>query len=385
MDIKNILQVLPKLELGGVERGVVEISRLLVQDGHKSYVVCSGGSLVTQLRKDGGVPLIIPSIKSKAPWNIIINIFRLVRLIRRHNINIVHARSRAPAWSAFWAARICKVPFITTFHGTYSLGNNWLTYWLKQRYNSIMARGEVVIAPSQYIKRHIMQHYSDYQPPIVVIPRGVDCDYFNPDNIDSEEVIAARLRYGIAPNQTVIMLPGRLSWWKGHHILLEALVQLRDIKNLLCCFVGIDTTQQSNYYRMITKIIDEYKIAPQILMLPPASEMNLMYTLSDLVISPSIIPEAFGRVIAEAQAMRKIVIASRHGGAAEIIEEGKTGWLYDNNNPDLLALKIRRFLEMNPEERQVMGECARQRVLNNFTLRNMYTHTRESAYIAKAV
>ncbi|MBL4721338.1 MAG: glycosyltransferase family 4 protein, partial [Alphaproteobacteria bacterium] len=306
-----VLQVLPSLVTGGVERGSVDIAAALVAQGGRAIVVSSGGPMAHDVTRVGGEHITLP-VHSKNPFVIRKNIGRLAKIVRSRNVDILHARSRAPAWSAYYAARKTGAGFVTTFHGTYNLGPP-----LKKFYNSIMTRGDKVIAISEHIARHILETYNCDPARIRVIHRGVDFDVFDPAQVSAERVIKLSSDWRLPDGVPVIMLPGRLTRWKGQIVLIEALALLqRD--DIRCIIVGSDQGR-SRYVREMQARIEALNLSSVVHIVGDCRDMPAALMLSDVVVHASTDPEAFGRVIVEAQAMGRPVVAADHGAGREII------------------------------------------------------------------
>ncbi|MSO91934.1 MAG: glycosyltransferase [Rhodospirillales bacterium] len=364
----TILQVLPALGgEGGVERGTVEVAQAIVEAGGRAIVASSGGPQVRELARVGAQHVMLP-VASKNPLVVYKNIERLAELIQRERVDIVHARSRAPAWSAYYAARRTGRHFVTTFHGTYSREN-----WVKRRYNAVMTRGERVIAISAFIGGHIRQMYGVPADRIRIIPRGVDLERFAPRAVKAERVATLATAWRLVDGLPVVMLPARLTRWKGQTVFIDAIRKLarRDIQ---CLLVGSDQGR-SEYRREIETLIDRHDLGPIVRIVDHCPDMPAAYMLTDIAISASTDPEAFGRVIAEAQAMGRPVIASDHGGARETIVEGETGWLVAPNDADALAAAIGRALNLSADARQRLSVRAARHARENFSKQVMCAKT----------
>ena len=356
----TVLQVLPALGAGGgVERGTVEIARAIVEAGGRSLVASAGGIMVHELTRARAEHFPLP-VDSKNPLVMRANVGRLERLIAEQSVDIVHARSRAPAWSAWYAARRAGAHFITTFHGTYSAGNP-----LKRRYNAIMTRGERVIAISSFIAGHIRQIYGVPAARIRVIPRGVDLERFDPARVSAERVAQLAGQWRLGDGLPVIMLPGRLTRWKGQTVFLEAVARLGR-KDIRCVLVGSDQGR-ADYRRELEDIISRHDLGTVVRLVDHCPDMPAAYMLTDVVVSASTDPEAFGRVVPEAQALGRPVIASDHGGARETIIEGETGWLTPPGDAEALAATLARVLAIGAEARQALAGRAIQHVRQNFS------------------
>ncbi len=329
----NVLQILPDLNAGGVERTVLETVEVLVGGGHGAHVLSNGGRLVPELEAMGGVHH-TAAVGSKnilsVPWRIA----GIRRLIAEHEIDIVHARSRAPAWPAMFAARAEKVPFVTTYHGVYNAKSA-----LKRGYNSVMAKGDIVIANSNFTCEHIIREHGTSPETIVVIPRGVDMAMFNPDRIVKSDAIDRRATWGVAEGDTLILLPGRLTRWKGQAVAIEALFHLPLDTHLV--LLG-DPQGRDDYVAELRQQAEELNIAHRVHIPGHDTNVAVAYSAADIVICPSTDPEAFGRTAAEAQAMSRPVIAADHGGAVEVVVDGVTGWRTPPGDAKALAEAIGR-------------------------------------------
>ncbi len=356
----TILQVLPAMTSGGVERGTVEISLAIVRAGWKSLVASSGGPMVTGVSYTGGEHINLP-LESKNPWVMYQNYHALVEVIKRHDVSIIHARSRAPAWSAYYAAKKTGIPFVTTFHGVYGLESDW-----KRRYNSIMVKGDRVIAVSNYIRDHILKEYECDPSKITVIHRGADLAVFHPDNIAKGqlEILTKAWRLPEEP-APIILMPGRFSRWKGHEVLIKALAKLPN-QHFLCIMMG-DSTNHPDYTEELKKLVIREKLEGRVRFAPNSKYMSEAYTLAEVVVVPSIEPEAFGRVPVEAQAMGKIVVTTNHGGAMETVVEGETGFLVEPNNVDAMARALQLVMEMGKDRKLEMEQAAINHVWEHFS------------------
>ncbi|CAA7618848.1 glycosyltransferase family 4 protein [Magnetospirillum sp. UT-4] len=363
-----VLQVLPALVTGGVERGTVEVAQALVEAGWTSIVASSGGPMVRELTRVGAEHVEMP-LASKKPWDMRANVGRLEALIRERGVDIVHARSRAPAWSALAAANRTGAHFLTTFHGTYNLG--W--FGLKHVYNSVMTRGERVIAISDFIAEHARRIYGVDAARIRVIHRGVDLRKFDPVRVSPERIIQLAHRWRLPDGFPVIMLPGRLTRWKGQEVLIRALAELgrHDVR---CLLVGSDQGR-TGYRQDLVNLIRKLDLVDVVHIVDECNDMPAAYMLTDIAVSASTDPEAFGRVVVEAQAMGRPVIATDHGGARETILPGRTGWLVTPGDPSSLASALARFLTLTAEERGDMAVLAQSFVRENFTREAMCAKT----------
>ncbi len=363
-----ILQVLPRLETGGVERGTIEIAEALRAAGARPIVVSAGGQMERELDRMDAVHVRLP-VHSKNPLTMWRNVEALAEVIRRYDVKLVHARSRAPAWSARAAARRCGVPFVTTFHGAYNRG----PFGIKGGYNAVMASGDRVIAISQFIARHVQEFYRVPQSRIRVIPRGVDLDRFDPARVSPERMIALATQWRLREDLPVVMLPGRLTRWKGQLTLIEALARLGR-KDLVCLLVGSDQGR-TRYRERLEAMVAAKGLESVVHIVNGCNDMAAAYLLCDYVVSASTDPEAFGRVIVEAQAMGRPVIASRHGGALETVTPGETGWLVAPADPNELAQAIATALDTPAAERARMAEACRTQARETYSRELMCSRT----------
>jgi glycosyltransferase involved in cell wall biosynthesis len=366
----TVLQVLPALgEQGGVERGTVDVAAAIVAAGGRAFVASAGGPRVHALARVRADHVTIPA-DSKNPVAIFRNSRRLAELIRREQVDLVHARSRAPAWSAFAAAERCGVPFVTTFHGTYGTGGP-----LKLRYNSIMARGERVIAISNFIADHVHRVYGVPLSRLRVIHRGADLDHFNPDHVSADRLITQATRWRLEDGFPLVLLPGRLTRWKGQSVLIEALARLRR-RDLRCIILGSDQGR-SGYRRELETLIVARGLGGIVRLIERAEDLPAAYMLSDVVVSASTQPEAFGRVLVEAQALGRPVIGTDHGGSRETVLQGETGWLTPPGDADALAEAIDQAVGLTARQRLRVAEVAIAHVRAHFGKDTMCAKTLE--------
>lgn len=366
----TVLQVLPALNVGGgVERGTVEIAAAIVAAGGRAIVASSGGNLVHDLTRVGAEHITLP-LASKNPLRIYRNIDALAAVIREKQVDIVHARSRAPAWSALFAARRTAKPFVTTFHGTYNKRTA-----VKRLYNSVMARGDRVIAISGFIGGHVRRHYGVPNERIRVIHRGVDVEKFAPASVSAQRIVALAEEWRLTDGHPVVALPGRLTRWKGQTVFIEAIKRLAR-RDLRCVLIGSDQGRE-DYRQEIESMINRYDLGGVMRMVDECRDMPAAYMLSDIVVSASTDPEAFGRVVIEAQALGRPVIATDHGGPRETVVEGETGWRIPPGDPQALADAIRHALDMTPQARQKMAERGIKNARENFTKDLMCNRTLE--------
>ena len=335
---KTILQVLPSLFSGGVERGTIEIAKALKAEGFNSIVVSSGGKMVDELTSTGTEHIVMP-VNNKNPINIWYNSLKLTKLIKEKKIDIIHARSRAPAWSCILASKKSNVHFVTTFHCIYNFNNIFKKY-----YNSIMTKSDKVIAVSNFVKKHIIENYHISGNKITTIHRGVNHQYFSPNNVSDKDISLFKKKYNINEKKPIILMPSRFTRWKGHEVLIHALSKINN-QMFYCLLVG-DSANHQQYLNELHQLINKYNLNNKIGIFPNEKEMDKLYAISNIIISSSLRPEAFGRTIIEGQAMEKLVIATNIGGAAETIIDGKNGFHVTPGNIDDLTKKIKKCFEL---------------------------------------
>ena len=366
----KVLQVIPKLGHGGAEIGCYDLAHYLYENDCSSYIVTSGGTLIKYINRKK-VKLIRLPVQSKNPILILLNAIILTIIILILNINIVHARSRAPAWSCLIATKITGRKFVTTFHGTYNFKNN-----IKKFYNSVMLRSNLIIAGSNFIFSHINENYSKYLKPekkFLVIFRGINTDYYDPKKIKEKDEIQLISKWKIDKEKKVILLPARLTAWKGHEIFLEALNKLKinePQKKFIAVILGSDQGRKI-YKKRLIRLVEQYRLINDVIFIDNFELMPIAYKISDIVISSSIEPEAFGRVAVEAQAMEKPIIASNIGGSNETIIDEKTGFLYPAGNSDILSQKLSHIFDLNDETLKSMGIEGRKNVIKKFNVEKM--------------
>ncbi|HVY13782.1 MAG TPA: glycosyltransferase family 4 protein [Rhodopila sp.] len=349
-----VLQVLPSLVTGGVERGTVEITQAIAAAGATALVASAGGPLVAQIQRAGGTHIALP-LKTKNPWRIWHNADALAAVIRDRKVSLVHARSRGPAWSAWLACRRTGVPFITTYHGTY---DESLPF--KRHYNAVMARGRIVIAASHYIAELVQTRYGVDPARIRVIPRGVDLAVFDPASVTGQRIAKLAAQWRVPDDARIIVLPGRLTAWKGHRVLLDALAILNR-PDVMCVFLGSDQGRH-RYSQSLTQHARQLGIAERLRLVGHTDDVPAALCLADVVVHASTKPEAFGRVVIEAQAMACPVVAADLGGPVETVRHGETGWRVPPGDPATLAAALRVALDLSPEERTALGQQARASV-----------------------
>ncbi len=368
-DLK-VLQVIPKLGYGGAETGCFDIAHYLPENNCKSFIVTSGGELLKFVDKKKVKVFRLP-VNSKNPLLILINAIMLIGIILINNISIVHARSRAPAWSCLLATKLTGRKFVTTFHGTYNFNNN-----LKKFYNSIMTRSDLIIAGSNFIFSHIKQNYSKYlsdKKKLLVIFRGINVDYFDPTTKFESDEKKLLTKWDIEKDKKIILLPGRLTSWKGQEVFLEA-VNLVNIELGYEAFYAVVLGSDQGrdlYKKKLIRLSEQYRLSNQIRFIDHCKDMALAYKVSDIVVSASTEPEAFGRVAVEAQSMEIPIIASNIGGSNETIIDEKTGFLYEAGNAQSLSKKILKLLYLDETLLKSIGTEGRKNIVQKFNVEKM--------------
>ena len=370
----KVLQVIPTLGFGGAETGCYDLAHYLFEKGCKSYIATSGGKLLKYVKKNKVKILRLP-VHSKNPILIIFNALILTILILLNNINIVHARSRAPAWSCYLACLITRRNFVTTFHGTYNFKNN-----LKKFYNSVMLRSKLTIAGSNFIFNHINEKYSEYlnrKKKLRVIFRGINIDYYHPKNISILKQEKLIKEWELSSNKFTILMPGRLTYWKGQEKLIEAMnILIEDYNNSNFQVIVLGSDQGRKVYKKkLINLVQRYRLGSRIRFIDHCREMPLAYSLADVVVSASIEPEAFGRVSVEAQAMETPIIASNHGGSKETILKDKSGFLYNHDDPRKLAKILNDVIQLDQETLNEIGLEGRKNVTKKFDVESMCDST----------
>ena len=366
----KVLQVIPRLGYGGAETGCYDIAHYLHEKDCRSYIVTSGGELLKFVDKKKVKVIRLP-VHSKNPILILINSIILFFIIIFFNINIVHARSRAPAWSCFIATKIARRNFVTTFHGTYNFDSK-----LKKFYNSIMVRSKLIIAGSNFIFSHIKENYSEFidlKKRLLVIFRGINVDYFDQTSTIESDEIKLKKNWEIEDSRKIILMPGRLTSWKGQELFIEA-INLVNIELGYEAFYAIILGSDQGrdlYKKKLIRLKEQYRMTKQLKFIDNCKNMALAYKISDIIVSASIEPEAFGRVAVEAQSMQKTIIASNIGGSNETIVDEKTGFLFDAGDAKSLSKKIMRVLSMDDSLLKSIGEEGRKNVIKKFNVEKM--------------
>jgi glycosyltransferase involved in cell wall biosynthesis len=368
-----ILQILPALQSGGVERGTIDIALALKENGFTPLVASNGGILTHQLAKAQIMHLTLP-VHSKNPITIYKNNQKLIKLIKEYQIDLIHVRSRAPMWSAYFACKKTKTKLVATVHGTYSLKFlKFKNFFLKRIYNQIMLKADAIIAVSGFIKNYIAQNYKIYDAKkITIINRGADLNYFNINNISSKRIENLVNEFDISENKKIILMPARFTSWKGHEFLIDALSKVNE--EFLCIMIGSDHGHEKYRKKLEEKIINN-NLAAKIKITGLCKDMPAAYALSDFVVFPSIRPEAFGRIAIEAQACQKAVIATNIGGALDTIIDEKTGFFVAPFDVENFANLISKLLKMSKEELDEIGANGRKNIEENFSNNQMCERT----------
>ena len=367
----KVLQVIPKLGYGGSETGCYDLAHYLTENDCASYIVTSGGELLKYVNKKKVKVIRLP-VHSKNPILMLFNSLILVFIILFFNISIVHARSRAPAWSCLLASKITRRKFVTTFHGTYNFSSS-----MKKFYNSVMLRSDLIIAGSNFIFSHINENYSDHlinlKKKFLVIFRGINTDYFNSSTIKQSEENKLILNWNIQKDKKLILLPGRLTSWKGQEMFIEAINLVnKELGSEKFNVVILGSDQGRKIYKQkLLRLVEQYRLINQVKFIDHCKNMPVAYKISDLIVSSSIEPEAFGRVSVEAQSMEKPIIASNIGGSRETIINDKTGFLFEAGKPESLSKKIIEVLKLDESTLKSLGNEGRKNVIKKFNIEKM--------------
>ena len=366
----KVLQVIPRLGYGGAETGCYDVAHYLSEYDCKSFIVTSGGELIKFIDKEK-VKLIKLPVHSKNPLIILFNTVALIFIIFFYNISIVHARSRAPGWSCLLATKVTGRKLVTTFHGTFNFNNK-----VKRFYNSVMVKSNLVIAGSNFIFSHIKDNYSDYlnfKNKLLVIFRGINVDYFDPTTKTETEEKKLLKSWQVEENKKIILLPGRLTSWKGQEIFLEAINLVNIQLGYEAFYVIILGSDQGRniFKKKLIRLSEQHRMTKQVKFIEHCKDMPLAYKVSDIVVSSSIKPEAFGRVAVEAQSMEKIIIASNIGGSNETIIDEKTGYLFESGNANSLCEKILKVFNLDEMTLKTVGTAARKNIVSKFNVEKM--------------
>ena len=367
----KVLQVIPRLGYGGSETGCYDLAHYLVENDCSSYIVTSGGELLKYVNKKKVKVIRLP-VHSKNPILMFFNSLILIFIILFFNISIVHARSRAPAWSCLLATKVTRRKFVTTFHGTYNFNG-----FMKKFYNSVMLRSDLIIAGSNFIFSHINENYSKYlinlKKKFLVIFRGINTDYFNSNIIKQLEENKLISFWNIDKNKKLILLPGRLTSWKGQEMFIEAINLVNkeiDPETFNVVILGSDQGRKI-YKQKLLRLVEQHRLANQVKFIDNCKNMPVAYKISDLIVSSSIEPEAFGRVSVEVQSMEKPIIASNIGGSKETIINDKTGFLFEAGKPESLSKKIIEVLQLDETTLKFLGNEGRKNVIKKFNIEKM--------------
>ena len=366
----KVLQVIPKLGYGGAETGCYDLAHYLPENNCSSYIVTSGGELLKFIDKKKVKVIKLP-VHSKNPFLMLFNSIALIFIILLNNISIVHARSRAPAWSCLFATKITRRKFVTTFHGTYNFKNS-----IKKFYNSVMVRSDLIIAGSNFIFSHINQNYPKYldlKKKFLVIFRGINVDYFELSTILDSEENRLISDWEVDRNKKTILMPGRLTAWKGQETFIEALNLVNKelgYESFNAIILGSDQGRDI-YTKKIKRLAEQYRLTSQLKFIEHCKNMPLAYKISDIVVSASVEPEAFGRVAVEAQSMEKPIIASDIGGSNETVIDNVTGFLFQSGNAEALSKKIVEVLQLDESRLKSIGIEGRKNIIKKFNVEKM--------------
>ena len=358
----TIAQILPALNTGGVERGVTEISKALVENNFRSIVISSGGHMASQIIRNGGTHYKLDvATKNPLKWPKIR--IELRSILESENVDLIHFCSRAPAWIGVPLGTILDIPIITSVHMRFRKSNVFKKY-----YNSILTRGNYIIAISKHIEESIKTYFPKVSSKIKIIHRGVDLNLFDPNKINPARIIAQSKHLNLKDNVPVIIMAARPAMWKGYQILIKALSKVKE--DFQCVLIGAGDGNKKFQKILINKIIQS-KLETKIRLINSSRDIQAAMILGDLIIMPSLTPEPFGRIVLEAQALGKIPIAFDHGGASETIIDGKTGFLAEPLKVNSLSEKISFALSLKPQKRQKIGEFAKKFVSKNFNNNKM--------------
>ena len=366
----KVLQVIPKLGYGGAETGCYDLAHYLPENNCKSFIVTSGGELLKYVDKKKVTIIRLP-VHSKNPILILLNTIALIGIILFNNISIVHARSRAPAWSCLLATKITGRKFVTTFHGTYNFNSN-----IKKFYNSVMVRSNLIIAGSNFIFSHIKENYLKLindKKKLLVIFRGINVDYYDPSTKLENDEKKLLQNWKIEKDKKIILLPGRLTSWKGQELFIEA-VNLVNIELGYEAFYAIILGSDQGrdlYKKKLTRLSEQHRLTKQLKFIDHCKDMALAYKISDIVVSSSIEPEAFGRVAVEAQSMEKVIIASNIGGSNETVIDEKTGFLFESGDTKSLSQKLLKALTLDETSLKTIGIEGRKNIIKKFNVEKM--------------
>ena len=369
----TILQIIPRLISGGAERSTVDIAKALVEQGHNAIIISEGGRL-TREAQNANVTCITLPVASKSPLTIYKNINKIAKIIQDYNVDIVHARSRAPAWSSYYAAQKTGVKFVTTYHGLYGENN-----FLKKFYNSVMVKGDAVIAVSDFIETELKKRYPnlDADNKITTIYRGINLEHYAPEHVTRQRIEQLIKQWELTDDMRhVILLPGRITRIKGHLLLLDALEKLLKKRNDFVCICPGDVQEGKEEYAWeIAKVLEQKGLRNYVRLPGACLDMAAAYAVSNIVVAPSTKPEAFGRIPIEAQVMGKPIICANHGGFCETVIDNKTGFLFAPNNADDFAQSIDKVLSMTEAQRNASVSLARKTVTELYSVNRMCSLT----------
>lgn len=362
-----VMQIIPELGPGGAEQGCIDVAQALVQAGARALVVSAGGPRVGEIIRAKAEFIPMP-VHSKNPWEMYCNIGRIRRLITAWNVDIVHVRSRAPAWSAYYACKGTNAHFMTTVHAPYNQGGSF-----KNAYNSIMTKGERVIVISNHVGRYVTENFNVDPKRLRLIHRGIALDRFHPTMVGMQRMATLLRDWRIEDGAQIILLPGRITRWKGHHVLLEAMARLQR-PDVFCVLLGSDQGR-TEYRAELEAQIERLNLTGQVRIIDHCNDMPAAYMISTVIVSASTDPEGFGRIPVEAQAMGRPIIATDHGGAQETIVRGETGWLIPPGDSGAMAEALRQALALTPQQRAVLATKSMNHVAMNFTREKMCDDT----------
>lgn len=365
---RTVLQVIPNLGAGGAEQTCVDVTAALVKAGHRAIVISNGGPRVIDIQRAGGEHIQMP-VHSKNPLTMWINSLRIQKLIERELIDVVHARSRAPAWSCHWACENSFAHFMTTCHAPYNIGDSdW-----KRKYNAVIAKGELVIANSEYVAKYLTQNYDIKPDRIRIIPRGIPLEKFSPSLASTERMMRLSDLWRVPEVATIILMPGRLTRWKGQAVMIEAMAKLKR-DDVYCVLLG-DDQGRNEYREELEQLAVDLNVHERVRIAGHCDDMATAYMLANVVVSASIEPEGFGRVAVEAMAMGRPLIATDIGGSKETVVQNVTGWLVPPADPDALCEGLKFVLSLTPDELRIVARDARDRVEALFSKDKMVAST----------
>jgi glycosyltransferase involved in cell wall biosynthesis len=364
----TVLQVTPELETGGAEQTTIDVAAAVVKAHGRSLVASRGGRMAAQLTASGAALVEMP-VHSKSPLTILANAMRLAMLIEREKVNLIHVRSRAPAFSALIAAHAMRIPFVATYHGVYSGGGA-----LKRWYNAIMTRGDVVIANSEFTRAHVIAEHKIDADRVITIPRGVDLSRFDPAKVSAQRLAALRARWSVVDDEprVKILLAGRLTRWKGQRLLIDAAALLKagGRDEFLVLLAG-DDQGRSGYRQELEAAIAAAGLGEAVRLVGHCDDMPAAYLIADIVCTPSLAPEAFGRTAVEPQIMGRPVLAADHGGARETVLVGETGWLVAPGETTQWAKALAAAIDAGPKKRAAMGQAGAARARRLYSAQAM--------------